>query len=134
MEKIRMVAVVDDDEVYTFAVKRIIARSEIAQETTYFQNGKAALDFFTNNLENQAQLPDLILLDINMPVMDGWQFMDAFIALQPHLTKKITVYIVSSSIDEDDYNKAKSIEAVTDFIVKPVTVDALQQILQHWQD
>ena len=63
MNKIKIACVVDDDEIYTFTVKRIIARSEIAEKTIFFHNGKAALDFFVANAQNKPELPDLILLD-----------------------------------------------------------------------
>lgn len=129
MKKINIACVIDDDEIYTFAVKRIIAHAEFAEKTLFFHNGKKALDFFVEYLNQTELLPDVILLDINMPVLDGWQFMDEFVKLIPHIDKKITVYIVSSSIAEDDYNKAKSIEEVSDFIVKPITVAKLQDIL-----
>ncbi|MBK0380479.1 response regulator [Mucilaginibacter segetis] len=133
MNKISIACVVDDDEIYTFTVRRIIDRSAIAEKTIFFHNGQAALDFLIENLEKHNELPDLILLDLNMPVLDGWQFLDEFALLKPRLNKKITVYIVSSSIDEDDYNRAKAIEIVTDFIVKPLTVDHLKDILFQLQ-
>ncbi|QXV65383.1 response regulator [Mucilaginibacter achroorhodeus] len=129
MKKINVACVVDDDEIYTFSVKRIIAKADIADKTIFFHNGKAALDFIIENMNNNGELPDLILLDLNMPVLDGWQFLDEFAAVLPGLNKKITVYIVSSSIDQDDYRKAKQIELVTDFVVKPLTVDHLHDIL-----
>ena len=129
MNKIQIACVVDDDEIYTFTVKLIIARSQIAEKTIFFHNGQAALDFLVDNLHKNDQLPDLILLDLNMPVLDGWQFLDQFRKLVPVLNKKITVYIVSSSIDEEDYKRAKAIELVTDFIVKPLTVEHLHEIL-----
>ncbi|RFZ85943.1 response regulator [Mucilaginibacter terrenus] len=126
--KIDIACVIDDDEIYTFTVKRIINRAEIANKTIFFHNGKAALDFFTDNASRVEELPDVILLDINMPVLDGWQFLDGFVKLIPKFGKKITVYIVSSSIDEEDYARARKISAVSDFIVKPLTVEHLHHI------
>jgi CheY-like chemotaxis protein len=64
-----------------------------------------------------------------MPVLDGWQFLDKFIELKPVMQKQITVYIVSSSIDESDYNRATAIEQVTAFLIKPVTVNQLKQLV-----
>jgi CheY-like chemotaxis protein len=134
MNKIKIACVVDDDEIYTFTVKRIIARSEIAEKTIFFHNGQAALDFFVANTKNTTELPDLILLDINMPVLDGWQFLDGYVKLVPTMGKKITVFIVSSSIDEEDYARARAIEIVSDFIVKPLTVEHLHDILEQLQE
>jgi YesN/AraC family two-component response regulator len=66
-----------------------------------------------------------------MPVLDRWQFLDKFIELKPVMQKQIqiTVYIVSSSIDESDYNRAAAIEQVTAFLIKPVTVNQLKQLV-----
>jgi len=118
---IDIACVIDDDEIYTFTVKRIINNSQIAAKTLFFPNGKLAIDFFKAYIDERESLPDLILLDINMPVLDGWQFMDEFVKLSPLIKKKITVYIVSSSIDEEDFKKARTYEQVSDFIIKPVT-------------
>lgn len=128
--KIDIACVIDDDQIYTFTVKRIIDNSQIANKTLFFPNGQLALDFFNEYLHQTQHLPDLILLDINMPVLDGWQFMDAFVKLIPHIDKKITVYIVSSSIDEADFQKAKTYEQVSDFIVKPITVARLKKMAE----
>jgi CheY-like chemotaxis protein len=133
MKKFNLACVIDDDDIYTFTVKRIIAHSQIAESTIFFPNGKVALDFFVEYMTVAEKLPDLILLDINMPVLDGWQFMVEFVKLIPHMAKKITIYIVSSSIDEEDHKKAKAIDAVSDFIVKPVTIDKLHHILETVQ-
>lgn len=132
--KVKIACVIDDDEIYTFTVKRVIARSDIAEKTIYFHNGKAALDFLAENAHQPDILPDLILLDLNMPVLDGWQFLDHYGKLLPKLDKKISVFVVSSSIDEEDYTRAKKIEAVTDYIVKPLTVDHLSNILGQLPD
>ncbi|MEO7214764.1 response regulator [Mucilaginibacter sp.] len=129
MNKVKIACVVDDDEIYTYTVTRIIARSEIAEKTIFFHNGRVALDFFVANAQKQDELPDLILLDINMPVLDGWQFLDEYVKLVPTMGKKITVFIVSSSIDEEDYARARAFDVVTRFIVKPLTVDHLHDIL-----
>ncbi|MBD1366939.1 response regulator [Mucilaginibacter sp. ZT4R22] len=134
MNKVKIACVVDDDEIYTFTVTRIIARSEIAEKTIFFHNGKAALDFFVANANNNEELPDLILLDINMPVLDGWQFLDQYVKMAPKLGKKITLFIVSSSIDEEDYARARAIALVSDFIVKPLTVEHLHSILGQLEE
>jgi CheY-like chemotaxis protein len=130
MKKFDIACVIDDDEIYTFTVKRIINNSEIAHKTLFFPNGKLALDFFTEYVNQTDSLPDLILLDINMPVLDGWQFMDEFVKIHPLIKKKVTIYIVSSSIDEADFAKARSYEHISDFIVKPINVAKLQKMVE----
>ncbi len=130
MKKIAIACVIDDDEIYTFTVKRVIDNSKLAEKTLFFANGKLALDFFKEYLYQTSNLPDLILLDINMPVLDGWQFMDEFVKLSPQINKRIVVYIVSSSVDKADINKAKSYQQISDFIVKPVTAAMFRKVAE----
>ena len=63
----------------------------------------------------------MIFLDLFMPVMNGWNFLEEYILLKPYLKKKITIYIISSSIDPVDIKRAKSISEVSDYIIKPIT-------------
>lgn len=132
MKKIDTLCVIDDDDIYTFTIKRIIAKAEVAEKTIFFHNGRVAIDFIRDCVEAIANLPDMILLDLNMPVLDGWQFLDEFIKLVPRIGKKILIYIVSSSIDEDDFKRAKEMELVSDFIVKPLNAMDLRSIVDQW--
>lgn len=129
MNKISSTWVIDDDEIYRFAIKLIMKRADITEKTLFFHNGKVAIDYFTENLHNPDELPDLILLDLNMPVLDGWQFLDAYELLKPQISKNITIYLVSSTIDEQDYNRAKTISCVKELIVKPLTIKDIHKIL-----
>ena len=97
-----------------------------------FHNGKEALNHLNAIISNEAELPDVILLDLNMPVMDGWEFLEEFIKIESD--KPITIYIVSSSIDPGDINKAKSYDNVSNYIVKPITIEALKTVLQNHQN
>ena len=130
MNKINSTWIIDDDEIYRFAIKLILKRAGITEKTLFFHNGKAAIDYFTENLQNPDQLPDLILLDLNMPVLDGWQFLDAYELLKPQISKNIIIYLVSSTIDEQDYSRAKAISCVTELIVKPLTLKDIQRIME----
>jgi CheY-like chemotaxis protein len=64
-----------------------------------------------------------------MPIMDGWQFLEEYVTLKPNLSKKITVFMISSSVDPTDLERAKKISEVSDYIVKPITPDALKEII-----
>ncbi|MCE7060880.1 response regulator [Dyadobacter sp. CY343] len=133
MDKVTNLWVVDDDEIYRFAVNIIIGRSAIAEQTNYFNNGQLAIDAFNENLGTPDKLPDLILLDLNMPVLDGWQFLDAVGKLLPTVQKKVHIFIVSSSNDEEDFARAQSLSEVQDLIVKPLTPKVLTEILARIQ-
>jgi CheY-like chemotaxis protein len=77
-------------------------------------------------------LPDMILLDINMPLMDGWEFLKAYDQIKDRLGKAIKIYVVSSSIDERDVSRARSINHVVDYVEKPVTTDRLRELLLRY--
>ncbi|OAB29687.1 Response regulator receiver domain-containing protein [Flavobacterium fryxellicola] len=123
--------IVDDDAIYQIIVNKIIQRSEMFSAISSFKNGKDAI----NNLQRAAatndELPDIVLLDINMPIMDGWEFMEAMALIKPKLNKEIVVYIVSSSIAVEDKNKSKSYENILGYISKPITVNDLVLIASN---
>ena len=74
------------------------------------------------------KIPDVIFLDLNMPIMDGWEFLDEFLKIPRSLKKRITLYVVSSSIDPRDINRAKSISLVEDYLIKPITYEELKKV------
>ena len=126
--KQKVIWVVDDDPVYQIIINKIIQKSEAFSTVSTFKNGRIALDAFQQLLDNDTALPDIILLDINMPVMDGWEFMEELGLIKPKFMKQIVVYIVSSSIALEDKNKSKSYENILGYLSKPVTVDDLISI------
>jgi CheY-like chemotaxis protein len=117
--------IVDDDAIYQIIVNKIIQRSEMFSTISSFKNGKDALDYLHIAVENNTALPDIILLDINMPIMDGWEFMEEMGLIKCKFNKQITVYIVSSSIAIEDKNKSKSYENILGYLSKPITVNDL---------
>jgi CheY-like chemotaxis protein len=129
IKPINTLCVIDDDKIYVYGLRKLITLKQLCPNLLEFPDGKEALDFLTNP-ENANQLPDVIFLDIDMPVMDGWAFMENFAKIKLSLGKKITVYMVSSSINEDDIKRAKSISDVTDYVVKPVSHDKLIELFK----
>lgn len=128
MKKIDVACIIDDDPIFIFGAKRMMELSDFCNSFMIFKNGQEAL----NNLKpimnsGQEAIPDVILLDINMPIMDGWEFLDEFIKIESH--KLITIYIVSSSIDPVDLNRAKRYENVTNYIIKPISLKTLKSIM-----
>lgn len=130
MKKVGIATIIDDDSIYVFGLKKLIEIHDFCDNIYSFNNGEAALESLKEIMHTPEKLPDVILLDINMPVMDGWQFMDEFIKLKPELAKDITIYMVSSSIHSSDIDKADSYSDVSGYIVKPVSLDDLKKIFQ----
>lgn len=131
MKKIDTLCLVDDDNFFLFLTQKVIEGANLVNQIKLFPNGYEAIKFLKSAQENQEELPEVILLDLNMPVLDGWGFLEEYLLLQPNLEKKITIYIVSSSIDPFDFERARSISAVSDFIVKPVSKEKLLEALQN---
>jgi CheY-like chemotaxis protein len=130
MNKVKTLGIVDDDTIYTFLVKKIIEQTNLVNTIKVFENGLDAIEFLKKNADNYDALPEIILLDLSMPVMDGWEFLEEYILLSPKLGRKITIYIISSSISPFDIAKAKSISFVTDFIIKPVSKEKFIEIFK----
>ncbi|RKR85552.1 response regulator receiver domain-containing protein [Mucilaginibacter gracilis] len=129
VKSINTVCLVDDDEIYIYGIKKLIELKQLCPNLIEFRNGKDAIDFLINP-DNTEELPDVIFLDISMPIMDGWDFMESFSQIKPNLGKKITIYMVSSSINDDDINRAKNISDISDYVVKPITYDKLLELFR----
>ncbi len=127
---IDVACIIDDDTIYINLVKRIIESKHLCKNLLIFENGKNALSFFEAILNNpkKENIPEIIFLDLNMPIMDGWEFLANFIRIKNNFGKTITLYIVSSSINPLDIKKAKSISDVKDYLIKPVTIKELESI------
>lgn len=128
MKKFNSIFVVDDDLVYHFIIKKLFSKCNIDVSASYFFNGLEAIDDLKNKVESE-NIPDLILLDINMPVYDGWQFLEEFKKIKQKFRKDIEVYLVSSSNDISDINKSKEFQdEVKKYYYKPMTQEVFETI------
>ncbi|KAB2914526.1 MAG: response regulator [Bacteroidetes bacterium] len=127
--KPNIISVVDDDRIQQYAMTKTIESTRRIKKVLVFSDGEEAYEHLSKNIALADELPDVIFLDLNMPYMDGWEFLDEFANLKPRLPKKIIIYVVSSSVSEMDMNRAKEISDVTDYIVKPITMGRFDAIL-----
>jgi len=129
---IKLACIIDDDNMYVSLVKKIIDTKKLCDNLLIFKDGKESIDYFEGILNNltEDQIPEIILLDLNMPVMDGWEFLDRFTKIKNKFNKFITLYVVSSSINPNDIDRAKSISTVEDYLVKPVNINELENIFK----
>lgn len=111
---------VDDDELCNFLTAHTLKSKGFCTETRAFTSGRQALKELEATLEKES-IPEFIFLDLNMPGLDGWGFLKAYHQLPEELKKNCTLYVLSSSIDEDDAKRAKIDEDVRDFISKPLS-------------
>ncbi|QJD94395.1 response regulator [Mucilaginibacter robiniae] len=130
MSLLPKIFIIDDDMLFVFLTKKMIQTIGFTADITEFQDGLEGLEHLKKISSQKEQLPDLIFLDLNMPVMDGWEFVEEFKTIQPDLAKKVKLYIFSSSISPYDIERAKELSVVDDFIIKPLTQDKFMNIMQ----
>ncbi|NDC40253.1 MAG: response regulator [Chitinophagia bacterium] len=132
MEKLDDIWIVDDDDIYTRLLKKLIQRQHLATNIAAFPNGRVALDALSERLQSGQGIPELILLDINMPMIDGWGFIEEFETYPVEPLSNTHVYIVSSSIANEDKDRALSYKSVKNYLIKPVDPVALTNMVhQH---
>ena len=121
------VFIVDDDKIITLVHRKMVLKSNFHADPLSFLNGKDALDYILNN--NSIEKTYCILLDINMPLMNGWEFLDAI--NQHKIAARILVFMISSSVDKVDKEKAKTYPLVIDFLEKPISLKILEELKKH---
>lgn len=125
---------VDDDPITLMLCKKVITKASFSNEIITSQNGEEALDYFNKlkqinaDTESKSNHPQLIFLDLNMPVMGGWEFLDIFSTSEYSEFNSIKVVVLSSTIDPEDLEKAKSYSMVIDFLSKPITTSMLEYL------
>jgi len=123
------ILLVDDDEINNFISIKLIKKALIYTEINACLDGSYAINELLEIQDrNPDDLPDYILLDINMPIMNGWEFLDEYKRLGIDPLGKSKIYIISSSVFSNDINKAKSYDLVKDFISKPLNVDKIKEL------
>lgn len=129
MKKFNDVFVIDDDKVFHFIIKKLFLKNNIDINPSFYVNGLEAIEEIKEKIKLGLNLPDLIFLDINMPIMDGWEFLDEFRKTKISQDEPTAIYLVSSSDNISDINKAKEYkDQIKDYFFKPVTINELNQI------
>ncbi len=128
MRKIDIACIIDDDPIFVFGTKRMMELVGFCNSFMIFHNGHEAIEFLRPRVIKGENLPEIILLDLNMPIMDGWQFLDELMTIPS--VKKITIFIITSSIDPNDMEKVKKYGAVSNYFIKPINADQLKIIME----
>ena len=137
MKKLNCILLIEDDEATNFYNHLIIEKADVAEHTQITLNGMEAIDYLTNSgkyhkNDNEFPKPDLIFVDINMPKMDGWEFLDEYQKLPDFQKGKIIIVMLTTSINPDDQRRAESIPLVSGYKHKPLTVEILDEIMEKY--
>ncbi len=128
---VNCVLLIDDDKATNFFNGRVVAKHEDFKHVETVQSGLAALEYLKAVELNTAIKPDLIFLDINMPAMNGWEFLIEFSKLDKILRQGIKVILLSTSSNPDDVKESSKNHTVDDFINKPLSIDLLNNVLSN---
>ncbi|MCF2489089.1 response regulator [Dyadobacter sp. CY347] len=130
MKRISLVGIIDDDNIYQFMIKKILQGTGQVNAIISFSNGLEAINYLIANQANIEMLPDLLFLDLEMPYMDGWQFLDSYIEIG--FPKLITLYIASSSNSHDDIYKSKQFTQVKGYLTKPIKKEIIEDVITRF--
>ncbi|MBK0369218.1 response regulator [Flavobacterium agrisoli] len=121
---------IDDDPIALMLCKKVIAKFNFSNTVITAQNGQEALSLFDNYLTDSThnKMPNLIFLDLNMPVMNGWEFLEQFSLVNYKVFSTIPIIVLSSTIDPEDISKSKKYPNVIEFLSKPITTEILSYL------
>lgn len=125
------ILLVDDDEIYLYLMKRTIGELSNNLVVSSFTDGEQAIEYISECANDKNDLPRVILLDVNMPFLDGWGFLAEFKKIKSKIDNPVNIYMVSSSSMEKDIKRAAEFEEITGYIVKPISETKLVEIFKE---
>jgi CheY-like chemotaxis protein len=129
---LKCIMLVDDNHSDNFYHEREIKKHNPAIIVINTNSGKEALDYLKSTINIKNILPDLIFLDINMPGMNGWEFLHEYHLLSMDIQNNVTVIMLTTSDNPDDEAKAKNWDFISDFITKPLTRDIMEDLVEKY--
>lgn len=124
------IALVDDDKVFHFIINRSFVNLYPDCKILNFSNCADFLNFLKRNMGDTALIPDVVLMDLNTPFMSGWEFLERYEILERDMLKRPDIYLISSSIDPGDVEKARQFNSVSRFYSKPLLADQITEIME----
>lgn len=129
MKKQQTILIIDDDDIFIYLTSKVLQGTGKVNTIEVRYSASEALLHLENG-HTDKNLPDIILLDLNMPGMTGWEFLSRYQEMAPHFYQFPKLFVVSSSIAENDKQRALNMSCVSGYIAKPVTADSLRQVLE----
>lgn len=131
-KKLKCILLIDDNEADNFFSEMIIEKANCAERVIAVKSGQLALDHLTSKNRQKHPRPELIFLDINMPAMNGWEFLEEYKELAPEQQTQVVVVMLTTSLNPDDKKKADGIKDIKQFVNKPLSVRSLTEILEKY--
>ena len=134
MKKLRKILLIDDSTADNFIHKRVISKMNCCDEIIVTFDGQEGLDYLTTVVEGEFPKPELVFLDINMPGMTGWDFLERYNQLPDTQKAGIVVCMLTTSESEEDRTKAKQFDILSGFYHKPLTEEKMQLLLEEFDN
>ena len=131
-KKLNCILLVDDNEITNYLHQTIIEDADCANHIAIACNGQEAIDFLSSKKDDKYPKPELIFLDINMPIMNGWEFIEEYKNLSEDKRGDIITMMLTTSLNPDDQAKAEEYEEISGFKNKPFSIESLNEILMHY--
>lgn len=122
------IVMIDDDKVQLLIASKVIKSLGVPVSVVDFAEPDKALEYLITAAGNDT-LPDILFLDINMPVIDGWDLLDQFAAMKNVYPGKVKIYMLSSSINDQDIERARANPFISDFVSKPLHKQVMAGLL-----
>lgn len=120
--------ILDDDPIFHRLIEFAIAKSNPYKYIHHYFEAKPLINYISDNKTDPSNLPDVIFVDISLPIVDGWSFLDELEKMYHSLAKKITVNVVTVSVRKEDMARAKNYTIVNEYIIKPMPTNKLRDI------
>ena len=130
MNETPLIWIIDDDDISKYVMKRNLRQLSVTN-VIEFPDSTQPLKILSDNFASTDKLPDVILLDLNMPILNGFQFMEEFKVVNEKIKKDIQIYMLTSSLSSEDLDRAKSFPEITEYFVKPITLINLTRIVNN---
>jgi len=127
MEKIKNLLLIEDNDITILITKKMVEQTGLVENIVIAKNGKDGYDYLTYCLDNKRSFPEVILLDIMMPIWDGWTFLEKTKEIQ--LLEKLNIYLYTSSVSDEDKHEASRYGLQDRYLVKPIEINVIEQIV-----
>ena len=133
VKKLPIIGIIDDDTIYHFILTSIINKNKLAESILSFLDGEKAIQYLRDNKTRNEKIPDVLFLDVNMPIMDGWMFIEEYARIKMNITKKMLVFMLSSSANPIDIERADKISEISNYIIKPINLEEVKIIFDSYE-